>query len=158
MSTTQSHYFRLKSGAIVCTLVKSSSPSPACRQVERICSIVRATKTQNALLAALLQMLKKWATRQDKERRTGSCKDMGCGGSHLGTGCGNYSSRTETTFGDWDFASLGGILATGGGRNIPTKMSQMSYDLRRRRCSLILIASKSVCSPMVCLSAALWRL
>jgi hypothetical protein len=156
MSTIQSHCFRLKSGAIVCTLVKSSSPSLACRQVEQICSIVRATKTQSALLAALLRTLKKWATRQDKERTTGSCKNMECGGSHLGTGCGNYSSHTGTTFGDWDFASLAGILATGGGRNIPMKMSQMSYDLRRKRCS---IASKSICSPMVCLkSAALWRL
>src|SRR5271163_4911541 len=132
MSTTQFHCFRLKSGAIVCSLVKSSSPSPACRQVERICSIVQATKTQNALLAALLQMLKRWATRQDKEHRTVSCKNTGCGGSHLGTGCGNYSSRTETTFGDWDFASPAEILATGGGRNIPTTMSQMSYELRRR--------------------------
>ena len=142
MSTIQSHYFRLKSGAIVCTLVKSSSPSQACRQVERICNIVRAMKTQNALLAALLQMLKRWATRQDKERRTGSRKNMRCGGSHLGSGYGNYSSPIETTFGDWDFASLAEILATGGGRNIPTKMSQMSYDLRRRRYSLKLIASK----------------
>src|SRR5271154_7064564 len=129
MSTIQFHCFRLKSGAIVCTPVKSSSPSPACRRVERICSIVRATKTQNALLAALLQMLKRWATQEDKERRTGSYKNTGCGGPHLGTGCGNYSSRTETTFGDWDFASLAEILATGGGRNIPTTMSQMSYDL-----------------------------
>lgn len=79
----------------------------------------------------------------------GSCKVRACGLSHLGTGSGNCSLPTETTSGDWGFASLVATLATGGGTIIFVMMFHMTYDLRERHGFVFWVASKVLHGQLV---------